>query len=177
MVLIYGPPAAGKLTVANALAQQTGARVFHNHLTIDCTKPVFEFGSDAFWEINVRLRCEVIAAAAREGIDLVHTFVYAVGPDDEYFRQLVSAAEDNGGSVHLVLLVCRDEVRRERITNESRVRLRKLTDPEAVGTAASKAALFTPFPDRESLIIDTSDIEPEESASRIITAFRLKELR
>jgi len=33
LVFIYGPPAVGKLTVANALAKVTGFKVFHNHLT------------------------------------------------------------------------------------------------------------------------------------------------
>jgi replication-associated recombination protein RarA len=31
LVFIYGPPAAGKLTVAEALAMRTGHKVFHNH--------------------------------------------------------------------------------------------------------------------------------------------------
>jgi len=63
LIIIHGPPAAGKLTVANALSLRTYFKVFHNHLTIDCTEPVFEFGTDAFWEINLRLRVEVIAEA------------------------------------------------------------------------------------------------------------------
>lgn len=175
MILIYGPPAAGKLTVANTLSARTGAKVFHNHLTIDCTKPVFEFGTPAFWDINHRLRCEIIAAATRSGVELIHTFVYEKGPDDEYFRHLIAAAEENSGKVDLVMLVCRDDVRRERITAESRVKLRKLTDPESVG-APGRPDLFSPFPDRESLVIDTSDIEPDETARLIIEAFGLKEL-
>src|SRR4029079_16739154 len=122
LIIIHGPPAAGKLTVANSLSLRTYYKVFHNHLTIDCTEPVFEFGTSGFWDIQVKLRCEVIAEAARQDIDVIHTFCYAKGADDEYFRQLVAAAEDNGGEVHVVLVNSRDEVRRERIANESRVR-------------------------------------------------------
>lgn len=48
-------------------------KVFHNHLTIDCVKPVFDFGTAEFWEIVLKLRCEVIAHAARGGIDIIHT--------------------------------------------------------------------------------------------------------
>jgi tRNA uridine 5-carbamoylmethylation protein Kti12 len=51
LIIIHGPPAAGKLTVANEVAKLTGFKVFHNHLSIDCVKPVFEFGSEAFWRI------------------------------------------------------------------------------------------------------------------------------
>ena len=176
LIIIHGPPAAGKLTVANALSLRTYFKVFHNHLTIDCTEPVFEFGTEAFWRINVKLRCEVIAEAARQDIDVIHTFVYAKGTDDEYFRQLIAAAEDNGGEVHTVLLHCRDEVRKQRIVHESRVRMRKLTDPDSVETSQQRNDLLSPLPGRETLVIDTSDISPDEAATRIIEHFGLREL-
>lgn len=176
LIVIHGPPAAGKLTIANAIAERTGFKVFHNHLTIDCTKPVFEFGSEGFWEINGLLRCEVIAEAARQGIDLIHTFCYGKGPDDEFFRKLIAAATDNGGEVHAVLIHCRDEVRKERIVEGSRVQLRKLTDPDSVDGTRERFDLESPHPDleKETLVIDTSDISPEEAADRITKAFELK---
>ena len=176
LIIIHGPPAAGKLTVANALSLKTNFKVFHNHLTIDCTEPVFEFGGEGFWDINLKLRCEVIAEAARQNIDLIHTFCYAKGVDDDAYRQLIASAEDNGGEVHAVLVHCRDDVRKERIINESRVRLRKLTDPESVEGSQLRNDLLSPLPGRETLIIDTSDISPDESANRIIGRYGLKEL-
>ena len=48
LVYLDGPPAAGKLTVATALAERTGYRLFHNHLTVDALAPVFGFGTPAF---------------------------------------------------------------------------------------------------------------------------------
>ena len=178
LIIIHGPPAAGKLTVANALSLRTYFKVFHNHLTIDCTEPVFDFGTPGFWAINGKLRCEVIAEAARQGIDIVHTFVYAKGQDDEFFRELMSAATDNGGEVHAVLVHCRDDVRKSRIVDESRVRLRKLTDPGSVDGARERHDMESPHPDLvdQTLIIDTSDITPDEAASQIIERFGLRDI-
>ncbi len=178
LIIIHGPPAAGKLTVANALSLRTNFKVFHNHLSIDCTQPVFEFGTDAFWRINVKVRCEVIAEAARQNIDLIHTFCYGKGPDDEYFRELMAAAQDNGGEVHAVLLHCRNEIRKVRIVDESRVRMKKLTDPDSVDTSQQRNDLLSPHPDWESetLVIDTSDISPDVTATLIINRFGLKEI-
>jgi len=178
LIIIHGPPAAGKLTVANALSLRTYFRVFHNHLTIACTEQVFEFGSREFWDINSRLRLEIIAEAARQDIDLIHTFCYAKDTDDEYYRQLVAAARDNGGDVHAVYVNCRDEVRKARIGNESRVRIRKLTDAASVDRQRRENALFSVHPDfeDETLVIDTSDISPDESASLIIERFGLHDL-
>ena len=176
LIIIHGPPAAGKLTVANAIAEKTAFKVFHNHLSIDCIRSVFEFGTDAFWRLSVQIRCLVIAEAARQGVDMIQTFVYGKGPDDQYFANIVASAEDNGGEVHIVLLNCENEERKKRIVNESRVRLRKLTDPTSVDTQHLRMDIFSPFPERENktLIIDTTDLTPEESAGRIIEHFRLE---
>ncbi|MFL6375368.1 MAG: hypothetical protein ACJ73D_11930, partial [Pyrinomonadaceae bacterium] len=91
-------------------------------------------------------------------------------------RQLAAAATDNGGEVHVVLVNCRDEIRRERIVDESRVRMRKLTDPDSVERQRHENALFSVHPDwkEETLVIDTSDISADESASLIVQRFGLQ---
>jgi len=176
LIVIYGPPGVGKLTVANALSLRTNFKVFHNHLTIDCTKPVFDFGTDAFWRINGRLRCEVIAEAAREDINVVHTFVYAKGQDDDYFRELIAAAEDNGGEVHLVLLRCSDGEQKQRIVSESRVRMRKLADAGSVDTLQQQFDLLSPLPGRKTRIIDNTKLSADQAALQIIKHFGLKQI-
>lgn len=45
VVLLYGPPAAGKLTVAEELEKLTGFKLFHNHLTVNPVHALSEFGS------------------------------------------------------------------------------------------------------------------------------------
>ena len=35
LVILYGPPGVGKLTVGRELAARTGFKLFHNHLTVD----------------------------------------------------------------------------------------------------------------------------------------------
>lgn len=41
LIFIYGPPATGKLTIANELSSLTGLPVFHNHLTRDIVKSLY----------------------------------------------------------------------------------------------------------------------------------------
>lgn len=156
LIIIHGPPAAGKLTVATELGRQTGFKVFHNHLSIDCVKPVIEFGTDAFWRVNQEIRSVVVAEAAREGIDVIQTFVYAKGPDDDHFADFIAAVEDNGGEVHLVLLHCENEERKKRIVEESRIRIGKLTDPSTVDASHLRHDLLSSFPgrERETLVIE-----------------------
>jgi broad-specificity NMP kinase len=175
LLLIYGAPAAGKLTVSLEIARRTGFKVFHNHLSIDCVKPVFEFGSQPFWRVVKTIRYETIAEAARTGIDLIHTFCYEFKADDEQFRELISAAENNGGEVHLVLLRCDPDELKRRIGNESRLRIGKLADPESVDRSLVRYDLLSPLPGRETLILETTNIQPEETARLIIEHFGLQQ--
>ena len=172
LIIIHGPPAAGKLTVANEIAKQTGFKVFHNHISIDYVKSVIEFGTPAFWRAVGNVRYSLIGEAARENIDLIHTFCYVFGADDDHFASLISAAEDHGGEVHLVLLNCSDEERRKRIGSESRVRIGKLTDPESVGR--NNIDLTSPYPGRETLILDTTNTSAVETAEAIIGHYGLQ---
>jgi len=176
LIIIHGPPAAGKLTVANALAEETGFRVFHNHLTIDCVRPVIEFSTDAFWRVNHKIRRDVIEEAARQSVNIIQTFCYAKGEDDDNFQQFIDVVKRNRGGVHIVLLHCSNEERKKRMVNESRFQLRKLTDPTTVDKSHLRQDLLSPFPPRESetLVIDTTNTSPEESAELIVEHFQLE---
>jgi tRNA uridine 5-carbamoylmethylation protein Kti12 len=48
LVFIYGPPAAGKLTVATELSRLTGFKLFHNHVSIQFVESLFEYGTRTF---------------------------------------------------------------------------------------------------------------------------------
>ena len=65
LVLLHGPAAAGKLTVARALAAHVGYPVFHNHLTVDLLTTVFPFGSQPFARLREAVWLAVLTEAAR----------------------------------------------------------------------------------------------------------------
>jgi hypothetical protein len=175
LIIIHGPPAAGKYTVGKVLADVSGFRLFHNHLSIDCVKPVLDFGTDAFWRLNVKIRCDVIAEAAKANVSVIHTLCYAKGTeDDQFFADIIAAAEDNSGEVYLVLLTCSDDERRRRIQDESRAVLGKLTDPGAV---PSRVNLDATYDGRETLVVDNTSLSPKETADRIIEHFGLDPLK
>lgn len=70
LVLIYGPPAVGKLTVATELAQLTGFRLLHNHLIGDLARAVFEFLSPEYSQLVRTVRAEVLRTAAMDDVDI-----------------------------------------------------------------------------------------------------------
>src|SRR5688572_543060 len=104
LVFLYGPPAVGKLTVANALAELTGYKVFHNHLTLDCVLALFEFDNKAFGSLVLQIRLAILEEAARQGVDTIFTFVYNAEGDRPYVQKLCDAVERHGGSTFFVQL-------------------------------------------------------------------------
>lgn len=173
LVYIYGPPAVGKLTVARELEARTGYRLFHNHLAIDCVEAVFEFGSDAFWRQVRAIREGIIAEAARVGLDLISTNVYAPPASDRLITRRFEAVESYGGRVCLVQLTCAKEVLETRAPDPQRKAAGKISTVEALHRALSEHDLFTPIPGREGMQLDTGLLSAAESAERIITQYQL----
>ena len=173
LIIIHGPPAAGKLTVSEELAARTGFKVFHNHLSIDCVKPVFEFGTPPFGRLVEKIRVETIAEAAREGVDIVHTFVYVKGADDANFERIIAAAEDNGGEVGIVLLAPTIDELKRRVTNERRAEIGKVATLELLESLYEKYDLVSTFPGRDTLAIDNTSLLPSDTAERIIDHYAI----
>jgi len=168
MVFLYGPPAVGKLTVAQLVADRLGFRVLHNHLTIDAVAPVLDFGTDAFWDVVGRLRGDLVATAAGEGVDLVYTYVYAPG-DEVVIDPLVEPYERAGGVTFVQLVAPREELLR-RVGSESRRAHGKITDAAALEDILDRYDVFQPIPGRETLELDAAVLSAAEAADRIVGA-------
>lgn len=165
-ILIYGPPAAGKLTVATCLAERHGLKVLDNHLSNDVAQRLFEFGTEPCFGLVERLRVELLGTAAAAGLDVVSTFVFAHPIDRRHVACLVAATEDNGGSVSPVQLRPSADVLERRITEPSRAQVRKLRDVGRLREMLAQYDLRTPL-NPDDLSIDNSDLSPEETASLI----------
>ena len=173
LIFIYGAPAVGKLTVANEIAAQTNFKVFHNHLSIDCIEPIFPFGTESFWKLINLIRVETIAEAARIGQNLIHTFCYAKGSDDNYVAEITKIVESNGGEVCFVLLTCGQVELEKRVLAESRRKFGKANNLKILNEILDKYDLFSPVPSGESLIIDNINLSPEIVARKIIEHYLL----
>ena len=173
LIFIYGPPAAGKLTVAGEIAALTGYKVFHNHLSIDCIEPVFEFGSPSFYKLIEKIRLDVIGEAARENVSLIYTFCYAKDQDDAHIDKVLEAVEKHGGEVCFVLLRCQREELEKRVLAESRKKYGKANNLNILNELLDKYELFQPVNARKSLIVDNTDLSPQDAARRIVEHFKL----
>lgn len=174
LVYLYGPPAVGKLTVALELQRRTTFRLFHNHLTVNAIRSVFDFGTSAFGEVIHRVRLDVLETAARNGVDVIFTnnSVWAV-PDGRrrfatFADEVRQRVESAGGRTVFVQLHAPQTVLEERVGAGSRQEHGKLLDPVRLREMLTVHDRGPLHPD--DLVIDTSDTSPEEAAAVIAAA-------
>ncbi|HEY0173721.1 MAG TPA: AAA family ATPase [Pyrinomonadaceae bacterium] len=173
LVFIYGPPGAGKLTVAREVTRLTGYRLFDNHVSIDCAQTVFDFGTKPFWKIVGAIRELVFEEAAADGVSLVFTFVYAHPQDAPGVERMCGHFESRGGRALLVRLACAREELERRLPQPSRAEAGKLASLEVLGELLERHELFSPVPGRESLEIDNTSLAPEDVARLIVGHYHL----
>lgn len=172
LVYIYGPPAVGKLTVAQEFARLGRYRLFHNHLTVNAIRSVFDFGSEPFSDVLHRLRLDVFDTAIRSGINVIFTNNSAwSGPDPrERFVAFASRArqiaEEGGGRALFVRLTAPLAVLEARVASQSRQEHAKLVDVVRLRQLISLLDQSPLHPD--DLTVDTSRLEPPEAASEIL---------
>ena len=175
LVFLYGPPAAGKLTIGRELAALTGYRLFHNHLTVDLARELFDFGSEPFQRLVDDLRLRVFAAAAESDLPgLIFTFVYG-GPDEEFIRQTIGVMETAGAEVCFVQVVCPPEELLNRVEDESRRAYHKLASREQLAALLETRDWLSAIPFVESFPVDTTRLTPIEAAQAIAARFHLAE--
>ena len=83
-ILIIGPQAVGKMTVGQELAKLTGYKLFHNHMTIEMVRLIFDYDREAYRKMNQLIRYEVFKEFAKSGEKgIIFTGCFDFGKDYE----------------------------------------------------------------------------------------------
>ena len=116
LIIISGPQAVGKMTVAEALRDKTGYRLMTNHDSIELSDIVFERKSDAQKEFNLLIRKAAFETAVKYDVDLIFTFVmaYSEKEDWDYVMNLKNLFEESGGNFYFVELIADLDTRLKR---------------------------------------------------------------
>jgi AAA domain len=176
LLLLYGPPAVGKLTIAKEIARLTGFKVFHAHLTVNLVEPIFPRGTPAYRQLLWDIRYAVFAEAARAHTDgLIFTMVYR-RDQEPFIARSVEIVERFKGDVCLVHLYCHAETLRQRVVREDRQQHGKITSVELLNETLSHWAPQSPFEAAtrwDSLSLNTDALSPIEAAQQVMTHYRL----
>ena len=184
LVIIFGPPAVGKMTVGLELEGLTGFRLFHNHMTVDPVIRLFPFGSAAYARLVGEFRQRIFEEfSASDQPGLVFTFVWALDSEEDrrFVDKTMKTFAEKGADVWFVELEASQEERLRR--NETPLRLSEkrpqrdtkssrafLLDADRRYQLNTRSEFF--YPERH-FKIDNTNLRPEVVARRIVERFGL----
>jgi tRNA uridine 5-carbamoylmethylation protein Kti12 len=174
LIFIYGPPASGKLTIANELSRLTEVPIFHNHITFDLAKSIYEIWSYEFFKYCEELRLDAFERAIDAGFEnLIFTFCFNYPDDLEFVQKTISAVEKHNGSVCFVQLKSSKEALEKRVVNDERKKYAKLSSVAELRDFLSKYDPFRVIPDSNSLAIEADRTSPTVAACLIKETYKL----
>lgn len=188
LLVIFGPPAVGKMTVGRAVAAAGDFRLFHNHLTIEPLLEIFGYGTPAFTSLNDEFRIRIVEEAAAADLDLVFTFLWPLDDVDDLatVERYIAPYVDAGKQVVFVELAAPLATRLARNRTEHRLAHKaskrdvewsdgnvREAERLVMNTGPERRTLAEDLLDRHRFLrLDNSDLAPAEAAAEILTWLR-----
>lgn len=183
-IVIFGPPAVGKMSVGYELAKLTGLKLFHNHLTIELVLNVFDFGDARFRKLVGEFRRRVFEeVAASELPGLIFTYAWALDLDSDrkFIDDSCEIFRKQGAEIYFVELEAELNERLKR--NESQFRLSQKPSKRDIRNSREKLLEDAQnyklnsngdfFYTENYLKIENTHLSPFEAALRIVETFGL----
>ena len=125
LIVVCGPQAVGKMTVAESLRDKLRYNMMMNHDSIEMSDRIFGFDTPAQREFNSFFRKKAFELAVKHDVDLIFTYVCAFDVSEEldYLEALQNMFEQSGGQFYFVELSATLEERLAR--NETPHRMEK----------------------------------------------------
>ena len=183
LIVVCGPHAVGKMTVAESLRDKLRYNMMMNHDSIELSDRIFGFATPAQKELNECIREKTFEMAVKHNVDLIFTYVCAFDEPEEknYLTQLKDLFEHNGGRFFFVELFADIETRIAR--NETPHRLERKPSKRDVSWSrrdlldgAAKYRLNSNEDEiwfENHLKIDNTSLEPDQVADMVISKFHL----
>ena len=183
LIVVCGPQAVGKMTVAESLRDKLKYNMMMNHDSIEISDRIFGFGTPAQKEFNAYFRKKAFELAVKHNVDLLFTYVCAfeMPQEKEYLESLSGMFEANGGNFYFVELSADLEKRLERNVTPHRME-RKASKRDVEWSRANllrDTELHKLNSDPEEtwfknhIKIDNTNLTPDEVADRLIAQFGL----
>ncbi|MBU2101707.1 AAA family ATPase [Patescibacteria group bacterium] len=170
LIVLYGAPASGKLTLAKKVAEVTGYRLFHNHLTVDLLKELLEFGTPEFYELNHQLKLDLLEATAKQGrvSGVICTFAYDKKTDNPFIDKLKEISKRQDIDLQFIQIYCDREELLKRVTEDSRKEYKKIHSVEGLSKCLESGDFMSEVAGVNSKRIDSTDLSVEEAVAQVV---------
>ena len=184
LIVVCGPHAVGKMTVAESLRDKLHYNMMMNHDSIEVSDRIFGFATPAQKEFNEYFREKAFELAVKHSVDLIFTYVCAfdVPEERDYLTSLKDMFEQSGGAFYFVELSVDLETRLAR--NETPHRMDRKASKRDLSWSrdnliqgARKYRLNSygnEFWFENHLKIDNTHLEPDQVADQVIRTFHLE---
>lgn len=172
LIFLYGLPGTGKLTIARELAELTGYKLFHNHLTVDLLLSIFEFGSAPFVELREKIWLSVFEEAASLPA-LIFTFNPENSVRQSFIEKTIREVESRSGEVLLVEVVCDANELEKRMDTQDRRQHKKLVSLELYRKLKVSGIFDSPKMPLPKLTLNSTRTSPGQNAMEIVARFSL----
>ena len=184
LIVVCGPHAVGKMTVAESLRDKLRYNMMMNHDSIELSDRIFGFATPAQKELNEEIRQKVFSLAVKHNVDMIFTYVCAFDEPEEreYLTALKDLIEQSGGQFYFVELSADIETRLVR--NETPHRMERKASKRDVAWSranlldgAAKYRLNSAEGEvwfENHLKIDNSHLAPDQVADLVIEKYHLK---
>ncbi|MEE6295619.1 hypothetical protein [Georgenia wangjunii] len=189
LLVIFGPPAVGKMTVGREIANRSEFRLLHNHALIEPLLEVFDYGTPPFNRLLSTWRAQVVEEAASFGTDLLLTYVWGLDlqTDADELATHIRPYVERRADVAFVELAADLDTRLQRNRTELRLAEKRskrdvpwsdsnVRDMERfVMNTGHEASLGLPLPgalllsEHRHMRLDNSRLAPHEAAAQILT--------
>lgn len=171
LVVLYGRPGVGKLTVGRHLAERTGFRLFHNHLAFDLALSLFKFGSPELIDLREEVWLSSLTRAASSDLPgVIFTFAPESTVRDSFIPALQERIKGAGGRVHFVELTCTPDELYRRLVQPDRAKYAKLRTIAKYERFAAQGGFDRPVMPTPDHVVDTTQMSADEAAERIAEA-------
>ena len=184
IIVVTGPQAVGKMTVAEEIKKRTGYCLMVNHDSIEVSDKIFGFGTPAQKELNEIIRKGAFETAINYDINMIFTFVTAFNlqEDIDYLNNIRNMFESTGGQFYLVELEADVNTRLERNKTPHRLESKlsknniERSQKDLLGTMekyrlnSNEGEFICP----NHLKINNTNLEPEDVADQVIEHFKLE---
>ncbi len=172
LLILYGAEASGKLTIARELTSLSALKLFHNHVSIEVGRVLFEYGEAAYNQLVWKVRLAVFEAAALNDLIVVFTWAYSHPDFRPQLDAILATVAPYDVEVLFVHVTCAQDELERRVTADDRREAGKAHTVEALHRQ-QRAKNHAVIPNTNSFVIDSTALPPREAAEMIVRQFDL----
>jgi shikimate kinase len=178
LIIIFGPPAVGKMTVGQELAKITNLKLFHNHMSLELVNNFFDFGTPNFRRLDKAIRFDIFNELAKSDLEgVIFTMVWALNfkEDENYIDRIVKVFEKKNAEIYFIEL--KAELKERLVRNKDEHRLKHKPSKRDVSFSEKSLLSFElqyrmntttgDLPNKKILTIDNTNLEAAEVAEII----------